>query len=396
VLVSTPSPFYARIEIFEATTTITNKVTCIMIGRLVPPKIKKRDYTPYDGPQRRPGRPRKNFPTPPDASTQTPSNSSSNQVPHSITVPRKKRTKKKKSQKLSLLESLPVELLQNIFLESLNVTLPCISLALATNLSSGHLQLEMSMRMLITRRRTIGQKERSKLLACRFFTYDFLIKFAHQAHNYFIGLPVAVEIIMQGAGSLQQYDNPNLFTYHPSFPRTMTLMEVEDNRWCPQGLSKLFIPLKLLRAPWTLNRVWFLQGLVQEDCQIDPNSTGLEAAFAAVLDIIREGDQDGILSVFLDRNYSEGLLPVTHNMFRCAVLEGGCKRDVIHTLTYPHNNVENMEMGERTSSLNFLDPDLWAWVERQRENVDKEEADWLQQVLETEGRCIAETIDSNY
>jgi hypothetical protein len=394
---ATQRPFYALIAISEAVTTTTtrNSDGATMMGRLLPARVRKRDYTPYAGPKRRPGRPRKNFSTSSDAGNKSPSLSSKRLAP-SIVTDIGKRQKKKKASQLSLLERLPVELLQNIFLESLNARLPCTSRVLATKLSSEHLQLEMSLLMLCTHREVIGQRERSKLLACRFFDYNFLLKFAHQAHNYFIGLPMTTKLIARGPDSLLQYDNNDSYTYHSGFQKFMTLMEVEDNRWCPQGLNNLFIPLKLLRGPWPRNKVWFLQSLVQRDCNIDLNSTGLEVALISVLEAIRTSDHDAILPIFLAGNYTGGLLPITHDMFRCAVLEGGCKRGVISTLLYPRSNVENMEMGERSRGLNFLDPDLWAWIERNRKDGNEENADWLQRVLETEGRCVEFTIDSNY
>ena len=51
-------------------------------------------------------------------------------------VPTSKDTQKRKTTKLSILESLPVELIEKIFLYSLNVNLPRASVALTSALSS--------------------------------------------------------------------------------------------------------------------------------------------------------------------------------------------------------------------------------------------------------------------
>jgi hypothetical protein len=270
----------------------------------------------------------------------------------------------------------------------MNVGLPLASKVLKTKLSREGLQLDMSMRMLCTHREELGQKERSRLLACKFFTYDFLLKFARRAHNYSVGLPEVTEIFTHSLDSYNVDENPKLYTFHPSYHRSMTLKDVQHHKWCPQGLIGLHIPEKLLHGPWTSEKKQFFNCLIEAHCTIDPNSTAPEVALVEVFEALREGEHD-IVRKFVSHESGKGLVPVTHDLFRCAVLEGWCDQETIHTLLYSHNIEGGASRGERTGGLDFLDEDLWAWIEKERMSGNQAKADWLQEVLESQGESIS-------
>jgi hypothetical protein len=352
-----------------------------MIGKLIPTRIRKRDYTSYDGPRRWPGRPRKKVSTSP---TGTPRNAKRSAA---LTNWNSKRRGTKRPFELSLLERLPTELLQDIFLKSMNVKLPLTSRILKTKLSREGLQLDMSIRMLCTHREELGQKERSKLLACQFFTYDFLLKFAHRAHNYSIGLTAVAKIFAHHLDSYDVENNPKMYTFHPLFQRSMTLEDVQHHQWCPQGLVGVYIPEKLLHGPWTMEKKLFFNYLREAGCTIDPKSTAPEVATVEVFKALREGEHEIVLQL-IGGEGEEGLVPVTHDILRSAILEGRYSREVIRALLYRPVDEGSTNMGDRAGDLDFFDPDLWAWIERERSDGDINEAEWLQHVLETEGASL--------
>lgn len=83
----------------------------------------------------------------------------------------------------SLLEQLPVELLQDIFLYSANLHLPLCSKQILSALTSKHLQLEISLQILVYQAHKLAEDERSLLLSRRFFTWPFVVRYVQIVHS---------------------------------------------------------------------------------------------------------------------------------------------------------------------------------------------------------------------
>jgi hypothetical protein len=337
------------------------------MGGLLPPKKRKRDSTSYIGPRRQPGRPRKKFPSAAAGFSEvTTPNPKPKQEQYSDSVKKTIKQKKIGSPKLSLLESLPVEILQTIFLESMNVTLPRLSPCLASKLSSEHLQLEMTMQMLY-RNHEQAIKDRSQLLACRFFTLEFLAKYIRYASNQW-----------HAAADLDSWNIEKV----PNWTEEEALEEFElQHMGYPflERLKHLYVPEKLLHGPWTEDKRKFLRILKRNDCEIDWNTSSAgEVAKKGVIEAIR-ADCTSVVQILV--GYQDSWVPVSQAMLRCAILQNGCNRDIVRHLFDPLSDVDARPRKE----LDFMDPTIWAWIERREGDTT---AQWLQRVLESNGDSL--------
>lgn len=111
---------------------------------------------------------------------------------------RRKINKKATTPAMPTLQGLPQELLEQIFLYSMNIALPRCSPSLGRRLSSQHIMLEFTMRSFFDtmdhktnirfRKSTADPRLQSEILACRFFTYDFFLAYVQRAHDAMIKL----------------------------------------------------------------------------------------------------------------------------------------------------------------------------------------------------------------
>jgi hypothetical protein len=83
----------------------------------------------------------------------------------------------------SLLEQLPTELLQDIFLFSANLNLPLCSKQILGALTSDHLKFEVTLQILVYQCNKLDSKDRSLLLSRRFFDWEFLVRYFSFAHT---------------------------------------------------------------------------------------------------------------------------------------------------------------------------------------------------------------------
>jgi hypothetical protein len=288
-----------------------------------------------------------------------------------------KRRKTKNKSNLSLLERLPVELLQIVFLESMNVRLPLVSITIAAKLSSAHLRLGLTNRMICTDIEKCSQRDRSRLIACRFFTFDFLCGYLQHVHNSWIQI--------RDAGDHLKFNSP-----FPQHNKTITLEELSrilvnpaDVAWVglAQAFNGLNIPEKLLHGPWTDDKNRFFGFLIEAGCTIDWNSTAGEVAVNAVYTAVRENDEETVERLVRP---TEGMVKPKHAMLRCAVLEANCKRAIIRRL---------LLIDCDKSIFDFLDPDLWAWIEIQKQTKKENDALWLQKVLEHQGHWFKVEVE---
>ncbi|KAF2422085.1 hypothetical protein EJ08DRAFT_738030 [Tothia fuscella] len=335
--------------------------------RLLGSKKRKRNAEPYVGPPRQPGRPRKKFPITTVAASIPKSNlmaKSRSQPEPEPPAMKKIKIPKRKPLKLSLLETLPSELLQTIFLQSMNVSLPRLSKILSSKLSSQHLHLEMSMQILY-HHHDQPVKYRSQLLICKFFTLDFLAKYIQYAHRYWY----------------DSTDHDPGDSYQELGP-SEALTELEHNNLgypFLERLQHLYIPSKLLHGPWNRQKIKFLRILKRNECTINwSTSSDDETAKRGVLEAIL-ANCTPVVQILV--GYKDSWVPVSQDMLRCAVLEGGCNRDIVRHLFDPLSDVDVRPKEE----LDFMDAGIWRWIEQRGDDLTGK---WLQKVLESNGDSL--------
>ena len=285
------------------------------------------------------------------------------------------------------LEEMPIELIQTIFLYSMNIALPHSSRSLAMNLSSEHIYLEFCMRAFyITRNEPeTFPKLQSQLLQCKFFDWPFFLRYARKAFHEVLTLPTKPcdhLYVDWFHGDQLCKESTSESTHTPMDPGL--LANLIPQRIYPLGhvigpnLSRLnylgfaygfFIPEKVLRGPWTTEKASFLYSLVCLHGQIDlEGSLAGETAKEGLYDAIRQNCQRAVaaLATLLG---SKKLL--TTEALRVAVLESGCNECIVRHLLY------NAQI---FSTMDFHDPALWNWA-KQTEELENPKGSWLRDKL---------------
>lgn len=270
--------------------------------------------------------------------------------------PRKlKRKRKETVAAMPTLEGLPQELLEMIFLNSMNISLPRASLALGRKLSSRAVTMEYTMRLFFQtvdhrtnyrdRVCTSDPRLQSEILACRFYTFDFFLAYVQRAHDAMVKLRgkgwektgVRVYGVEEFAG---------LWPY--KFTRIPYLSFAEE----------FYIPEKLLHGPWTKDKASLLYVLVSLNGRIDwDGSMAGETAREGIREAIKEGNEHAVaaLSVLLGVPKS-----ITTEMLRYAVIHCGCQINILRHLLF---NVQILSHEVPKEMLDYHDPQIWAWAE---------------------------------
>ncbi|KAF2131163.1 hypothetical protein P153DRAFT_337488 [Dothidotthia symphoricarpi CBS 119687] len=278
------------------------------------------------------------FPTPP-ATTQPPS--------------KRQKTKKKNVPKPAMptLQGLPQELLEIIFLYSMNISLPRCCPSLGRKLSSRAITLEYTMRLFF---HTINQKRfhlkrktssiaalQSPLLSCRFFTWDFFLAYVAKAQDaridmrgkfwYDVTLPV-----------------PGIECFDGLVPTKFGLVNYLG------FAERFFVPDKLLCGPWTDGKVALLYVLVSWHGQIDwEGSLAGEVAKRGIRGAFKEGNQRAVAALAVLLGVAKA---IDTNMLTSAAIDSRCNINIFRHLLF------NAQINRQISSatLDFLDPALWA------------------------------------
>ncbi|OCL04225.1 hypothetical protein AOQ84DRAFT_380802 [Glonium stellatum] len=285
------------------------------------------------------------------------------------------------------LEGMPIELIQAIFLYSMNLALPCSSRALATILSSEHVCLEFCMRAFyITRNKPENfSKLQSKLLQCKFLDWPFFLKYTRKAHHEVLTFPTEPcdQLYGDWFHGDQLCEKVTSETIHgPMDPGLLT--NLIPRRIYPLGhfigsnpgrLNYLgfargfFIPEKLLHGPWTTEKASFLYSLVCLHGQIDlEGSLAGETAKEGLYDAIRQDCQRAVAALATILGSTKLL---TTEALRVAVLERGCDEFIVRHLLF------NAQI---FSTMDFHDPTLWNWA-RQAEDLGNPKGFWLRDRL---------------
>ncbi|KAF2277641.1 uncharacterized protein EI97DRAFT_416719 [Westerdykella ornata] len=262
------------------------------------------------------------------------------------------------------LQGLPPEILDIIFLESMNISLPRASPDLGRKLSSKTTCMEFAMRCFFEtvdlNKEFEGYVEdwpadpvlQSQLLASRFFTWEFFVEYFQKSHGVVFRL----------------FDHIRHASSHDVLPNFQDLFTVDDphprcikRATSPIGLGSfsydVLIPEKLLHGPWTPDKTKLLYVLVTLECTIDWNgSTAGETAKEGLLEAIAEGDERAVaaLSVLL---LVDG--PLNTDYLRYAVTECGCNFTILRPLLCSELISRTVAKG----AMDLYDPTIWRWAD---------------------------------
>lgn len=242
-------------------------------------------------------------------------------------------------------EALPTEVLQEIFEYSANISLPFVCRQLASKLSpSQHLCNTLVTRslepILGVTHGTASENARTvatRLMNSRFFTFDFFTTWLRSQ-------PAARAVLESSEGN----------------PRAWEALMPSTN---------LLPPRKLLTAPFTDEKMKFLFALSKSNTNdiaaLDP-AYG-EMAYQGLVVAIREG-----LSLLVNELLHMGVKRDT-NLLRIAVIEAGCNNRMVLIVS---GNTPKPDWPDVTA-VDYLDPALWSWAERQTDG----KGEWLLDIL---------------
>lgn len=313
------------------------------------------------------GKKRKHTPIPISALSSTLPAAEASQI-KSRDAKKRKRLPKRTIAAMPTLLGLPQELLELIFLDSMNISLPHASPLLGRKLSSRAVTMEYTMRTFFhtvdhktnyrDRKKTSDPTLQSQILACRFFTWDFFLKYVDRSHDAMISLRgKAWEKTGVEVPGIRQFDGlwPFKFT-------TIPYLAFADG---------FRVPEKLLHGPWDEGKVNLLYVLVSLNGELDwEGSMAGEMAKQGIREAVADGNERAVaaLSTLLGvpKQIDTGLL-------RYAVLDCGCNINVMRHLLF---NAQILAQNLSKEVLDFLDTRLWAWAD-----VNKEKGDVLKHML---------------
>lgn len=241
----------------------------------------------------------------------------------------------------SLLEQLPTELLQDIFLFSANTNLPLCSKQLLGALTSEHLKFEFTLQILVYQRHELEQEDKSILLTRRFFTWDFVVRYVSFAHTRVAaavddsssddgvdsdedeGYAATERSTSRPPSRQQKPQGPSPSLYGIDLELTALarngiaelrrdeighLLEINAGPTLEldkllrtqslQGLQDLDLPEKLLHNGWADDRLRLLRLLITFNCTVSRSSPAGAAADEGIMEAITQDDEE-MVSYFL-------------------------------------------------------------------------------------------------
>lgn len=275
-----------------------------------------------------------------------------------------RKTKKRKDTTPAMpsLQGLPQELLEMVFLYSMNIALPQCSPTIGRRLSSRAVIMEFTMRSFFhtvdhrtnhrDRIKTSDPGLQSALLACRFFTWDFFLKYVDRAHDAMVKLRGKVwEKTGVEVPGVREFDGlwPYQFTKIPYL----------------SFAAGFHVPEKLLHGPWNKDKASLLYVLVSLNGEIDwAGSLSGETAKIGMREAIKEGNERTVaaLSVLLGVPKA-----ITTELLRYAVVQCDCPINILRHLLF---NAQILAHDTPKDTLDFHDPKLWAWADANGEKGD--------------------------
>ncbi|PSN63752.1 hypothetical protein BS50DRAFT_612077 [Corynespora cassiicola Philippines] len=267
------------------------------------------------------------------------------------------KTKKQTVAAMPSLQGLPQELLEMVFLSSMNIALPQASPDLGRRLSSRAVIMEFVMRSFfhtvdhkanIRNRKVESDPElQSQLLACKFFTWEFFLAYVNKAHD----------ALVRSRGRIWKdasVEIPGVAHFDRLWPFKFTKVTYLS---FAEGFR---IPEKILHGPWTDGKASLLYVLVSLNGEIDwEGSLAGETAKAGFKEAIREGNEYAVaaLSVLLGIE-----MQITTEMIRYAVMDCGCDFKLLRHILY---NAQILYNSSPKGMLDFHDPRLWQWADQE-------------------------------
>lgn len=283
---------------------------------------------------------------------------------------RKRKIKKAKvtTPAMPTLQGLPQEILEIIFLYSMNISLPRASPSLGQKLSSKTIIMEFTMRSFFhtvdhkanirCRKVTSDPQLQSDILSCRFFTYDFFLAYVQRAHETFIKLRgKAWENTGVPVLGVREFDE--LFAYR--FTRIHYLAFANG----------FHVPEKLLHGPFTKDKASLLYVLVSINGEIDwTGSMAGEAAKSGIKEAVKEGNEHAVASLAVLLGVRKA---ISTDILRYAVVTCNCPINMMRHLLF---NAQILAAETSQYTLDFYDSGLWAWA-----NANGERGDVLKNML---------------
>ncbi|KAI9697393.1 MAG: hypothetical protein M1836_004671 [Candelina mexicana] len=301
------------------------------------------------------------------------------------------RQSKKRKKHISALEALPAELLQTIFILSLNVNLPLASPRLALTLSSDHVRMHLCLAAFtgvnhaIPFKHLIGLPDitphpsiQSAILRQPWLTLNLLERCKEK--RFEVIKKVREERDAQYAGTRLEKTRAER--------RTESL--ISDSAHWPTFQKNVQMPERLLRGPWSSDKVDLLRDLIERGLRIDwVYSSAGEVARASLLEATISGNVD-IISLLTEQL---GTLPTTETV-RQAVLglskeqpddydDGGVRCTVLEIL---------VELVVRTEEMDWDDAEITAWAVRASESGDWR-GRWVLRMMRSKGDSMMTTPD---
>ena len=265
--------------------------------------------------------------------------------------PRKRR---RREPLLSRLETLPTEILQTIFLDAANIHLALASPNLSAQLSGKHLHTVMMDHVLGRVLDSDAQKPEERclidavrLLNCRFVTWPVFNAWLSE-YRQSTGLEEAT-----------MYSLPHRLA------RTLWLDLKPSTHLLP--------PRKLLQGPWTEEKCHLLDVLSSQ--VVSPAALDLisgEMANAGLRQAVAEGSERAVKLLL------RMTLDVETDIVRLAVIDSGCAWGVVSEL---------LAYTGGTTSVDWLDRDLWTWAEKAKIGGDVK-GPWLMKLLKQCARRV--------
>ncbi|KAI9823453.1 MAG: hypothetical protein M1832_002464 [Thelocarpon impressellum] len=246
--------------------------------------------------------------------------------------------------RLSPLERLPTELLEQVFLSSMNLHLPNASPHIGTRLSSEHVYTSFALDAFCPRSDAPDPVVQSAVLSRRWMTPDrfdrILVQWARR-----------LDVEVMRCSPVEDGSDAGMCAVCYGYGVSVSDLCVDT--WLVHLADGALIPPGLLRPPFTHERLQLLRKLMELGAGIDwLGSTTGEIASASLREAVLGRDVEAV--DYLTR--IELGLHIGHELLRLAVLDAGCEQAIVHDL---------IERGADPipgwSTIRWDDAELWAW-----------------------------------
>ncbi|KAI4738731.1 hypothetical protein E4T50_10811 [Aureobasidium sp. EXF-12298] len=298
--------------------------------------------------------------------------------------PLKNKKKTKRDPTLSKFEQLPTELIQVIFQQCNNISLPLSSYVFARDLSYRHTYLRFA---IDTLSRDDNSEDKaadavavSRMLQCKWMTWDLFKDVVQEIHRR--KSPPSRHTSPSDSDTDDSDDEDE--TQQPPIPVPNFSHPQNQPRLPYLSLSSsVQLPQSLLHEPWTAPKLDFLKYLVWSGCSIDWTSSSRgETATAGLATAISTHSHT---AVALLCSPPINVIPTTHTL-KLAVMDHNCNPSIVFYLLAAalRAHIVSRASGEGAPDVNFRDPSLWHWVERvEKSGIGK--GRWLKEVLRFAG-----------